>query len=66
MSSRLIPLWLVFMIATVISAYLSMIISADHESNNINPQKSLNVLLIVLVLISTVVGFFVTLTDDLI
>ena len=32
------PLWLVFMITTVISAYLSMSISADHESNE-NPRK---------------------------
>lgn len=57
------PLWLVFMITTVISAYLSMSISADHENNKINPQKSLCVSLVVLVLISTVVGFFVSLTD---
>ena len=42
------PLWIVFMITTVISAYLSMSISADHESNKINPQKSLSISLVVL------------------
>ncbi|MBT2693019.1 hypothetical protein [Bacillus sp. ISL-55] len=57
------PLWLVFIITTVISTYLSMSISADHENNKVNPQKSLNISLVVLVLISTVVGFFVSLTD---
>ncbi|WP_223068289.1 hypothetical protein [Paenibacillus caui] len=57
------PLWLVFMITTIISAYLSMSISADHESNKVNPQKSLSISLVVLILISTVVGFFVSLTD---
>lgn len=57
------PLWLVFIITAVISAYLSMSISADHESNKINPQKNLNISLFVLVLISTVIGFFVALTN---
>lgn len=57
------PLWLVFMITAVISAYLSMSISADHESNKINPKRNLSVSLVVLVFISTVVGFFVSLTD---
>ena len=57
------PLWLVFMITTVISAYLSMSISADHESNKINPKKSLSISLVVLVFISTVVGFLVSYTD---
>ncbi|MCU9613153.1 hypothetical protein OEV98_06255 [Caldibacillus lycopersici] len=57
------PLWLVFLIATIISAYLSMSISADHESNKIHPQKNLTISLVVLILISIVVGFFVSLTD---
>ena len=57
------PLWLLFMITAVISAYLSMSISADHEKNTINPQKSLAISFVVLVFISTVVGFFVSFTD---
>ena len=57
------PLWLVFMITAIISAYLSMSISADHETNKVNPQKSFNTSLIVLILISTVVGFLVSITD---
>ncbi|MEK5173951.1 hypothetical protein NST63_12185 [Heyndrickxia sp. FSL W8-0496] len=57
------PLWLVFLITTVISAYLSMSISADHESNKISPQKSLRFSLVVLILISIAIRFFVSLTD---
>ncbi|MBH0158759.1 hypothetical protein IHV10_20450 [Fictibacillus sp. 5RED26] len=57
------PLWLVFILTTAIFAYLSMSISADHESNKINPKKSLSISLVVIVFISTVVGFFVSLTD---
>ena len=57
------PLWLLFMITAIISAYLSMSISADHEKNTINPQKSLAISMVVLVTISTVVGFFVSLTE---
>ncbi|WML44579.1 hypothetical protein [Neobacillus sp. PS3-40] len=56
-------LWLVFMITTVISSYLSMSISADHESNAKSPRKSLSISLFVLVIISAVVGLFVAFTD---
>lgn len=56
------PLWLVFMITTVISAYLSMNISVDHESDKNNPKKSLIISLLVLALISTIVGILVSFT----
>ena len=57
------PLWLVFIITSIISAYLSMSISSDHENSKINPQKRFSISLVVLILISTIVGYFVTLTD---
>ncbi|MGD6967368.1 hypothetical protein ACQCVP_13135 [Rossellomorea vietnamensis] len=57
------PLWLVFILTTVISAYLSMSISTDNENNKTNPVKSLSISLVILVLISTVIGFLVSLTD---
>ncbi|MFS0880284.1 hypothetical protein [Metabacillus niabensis] len=57
------PLWLVFMITTVISLYLSMNISVDHEKSNKAPKKGLTISLLVAVMISSVVGFLVTLTD---
>ncbi|WP_040209104.1 hypothetical protein [Neobacillus jeddahensis] len=57
------PLWLVFMITTVVSAYLSMSISVDHEENYKSPKRTLSMSLIILIIISIVVGFFVSLTD---
>jgi uncharacterized membrane protein len=57
------PLWLVFMITSVISAYLSMNISADQESNKINPKKSLSISVVVLGLIAMVVGFLVSMSE---
>ncbi|MCA1025427.1 hypothetical protein LCM23_04930 [Cytobacillus kochii] len=57
------PLWTVFIITAVVSAYLSMSISADHEDNKMNPLKNLIISLIILILITTIVGFFVSLTQ---
>lgn len=57
------PLWTVFIITAFVSAYLSMSISADHEDNKMNPLKNLIISLIILILITTIVGFFVSLTQ---
>lgn len=57
------PLWYVFMSTAIISAYLSMSISADHEINKINPKKRLSISLVALILISTIIGFLVSFTD---
>lgn len=57
------PLWIVFIITTVISAYLSMSISVDHESNRNSPKKSLSISFGVNLLISAAVGIFVSMTD---
>lgn len=57
------PLWLLFMLTTVISVYLSMSISIDHENQNINPKKRLIVSTIVLILISVIFGIATSLTE---
>lgn len=57
------PIWLVFMITTVISAYLSMNISVDHETKKGNPQKSMGISFVVLALISIVIGFLVSTSE---
>jgi len=57
------PLWFVLIITGVVSAYLSMSISVDHESDKKSPNKGLIISLIVGALISIVVGIFVSLTD---
>lgn len=57
------PLWLVFMITAITSMYLSMSISTDHENNQVNPKKSLNISMVILILISAAVGVATSLTD---
>ena len=57
------PLWLVFMITAVISTYLSMNISVDHETNEKSPKIRLVISLAVAALISIAVGIGVSLTD---
>lgn len=57
------PLWLVFMITTVISAFLSISISVDHEGIEKSSKKGLRISLLVLIAISTVVGFFTSITE---
>lgn len=57
------PLWLVFMITTIVFAYLSMSISVEYENKKTDSQKSLRISLLILILISAVVGFLVSFTD---
>lgn len=57
------PLWFVFIVTTIISAYLSMSISVDHEASVKSPKISFAISLVVLLLISIVVGTSVALTD---
>ena len=59
------PLWFVFMISTIVSAYLSMSISADHESTKKNPKKSLWISIAVLSLITAIFVLVVSLTDGI-
>lgn len=57
------PLWFVFILTGVVSAYLSMSISVDHESSKKSPSKGMTISLIVIAIISIAVGVFVSLTD---
>lgn len=57
------PLWLVFMITSIVFAYLSMSISVEYENKKTDSQKSLRISLLILILISAVVGFLVSFTD---
>ena len=54
------PLWLVFMVTVIISAYLSMNISADQEESQQAPKKNLQISLLVITLITILIGFFVS------
>lgn len=57
------PLWIVFMLTTVISVYLSINISVDHETAEGSPKKGFIISLIVITIISIVVGFFVSISE---
>ncbi|MDX8047330.1 hypothetical protein SH601_15280 [Gracilibacillus sp. S3-1-1] len=57
------PLWVVFIITTTLSAYLSMTISVEHESKKSSPKKGLKISLLVLVLICLAIGIIISLVD---
>lgn len=54
------PVWLVFMITTIVYAYLSMSTSVEHECPIKNPGKSLVIGLAVIVVIAMVLAYFVS------
>lgn len=55
------PLWLIFIMTSVIFAYLSMSISIDYERKK-SPQKQLLTGLIIIATISLLVGYFTTIS----
>ena len=56
------PLWLVFMITSIIYAYLTMSTSVEHEKRIKNPGKSLKNSFIVLLVIGVALAYFVSIT----
>lgn len=59
------PLWSVFMITTVISAYLSMSISVDEYPSQKSPKKGFLISLIVVTLISVAAGIAISLSTGI-
>lgn len=57
------PLWFVLMITMVIFLYLTMSISVDHETSAKSPKKGLKISILVLMIISALIGIFVSITD---
>lgn len=57
------PLWFVFIITAVVSAYLSMNISVDHETSGKSPEKGLTTSLMITALISIVIGILISLSE---
>lgn len=56
------PVWLVFMITTIVYAYLTMSTSVDHEKQIKNPRKSLMGGLLVVLVVAITLGFFTSIT----
>lgn len=56
------PIWSVFMVTTVVYAYLSMSTSVEHERENSSPKKSLTIGLVVTTAIAAGVAVLTSLT----
>lgn len=56
------PLWLLFIITTVVMAYLSMSVSVEHEREIKNPKRSLIISLIIVLLIAFALAYFTSRT----
>ncbi|MEC5186614.1 putative membrane protein [Geobacillus thermodenitrificans] len=57
------PLWFVFILTTVVSAFLSMNISVEYESRKRSSKQSFLISLVVLTLISTIIGILTSFTE---
>lgn len=57
------PLWLVFLVTMVVSAYLSMSISVEYENRKKPVKKGFMISLVVLTLLSIVFGVLTALSD---
>ena len=58
------PLWLVFMLTSVVYAYMTMSVSVEHETKMKNPKKSLIISVVVLILIAVVVAYLTSITPN--
>jgi hypothetical protein len=58
------PLWLVFMLTTVVYTYMTMSVSVEHETKMKDPKKSLMISLVVLTLIALVVAYLTSMTPN--
>ncbi|MBY0099579.1 hypothetical protein [Mesobacillus maritimus] len=58
------PLWLVFMLTSVVYAYMTMSVSVEHETKMKDPKKSLMISVVVLILIALVVAYLTSITPN--
>ena len=58
------PLWMVFILTSIVSAYLSMSISVEQERAIINPQKSFIIRLVVLTTIVVFISYLTSITPN--
>lgn len=56
------PVWAVFMVTTIVYAYLSMSTNVEHETDNRSPKKSLIISLIVISVIVAGITVFTSIT----
>ncbi|KAA0753652.1 hypothetical protein DT250_31265 [Bacillus sp. AR2-1] len=58
------PLWMVFMLTSIIYSYLNMSVSVEHERKLKNPVKSLIISLIVVTIIALVFTILTSITPN--
>nr|WP_080876386.1 hypothetical protein [Oceanobacillus timonensis] len=58
------PIWIIFIVSTMVLAFLSMNISVDHESDDKFPNKGLAISLTLLALICIAIIIFTAWSDD--
>ncbi|WP_439876662.1 hypothetical protein ACSLGG_29225 (plasmid) [Bacillus mycoides] len=58
------PLWMVFILTSIVSAYLSISVSVEHEKEMKNPKKSLIVSMVVLTIIVGIVAYLISITPN--
>ena len=56
------PVWLVFMISTIVYTYLTMSTSIDHEKEIKNPRKSLMIGILVVLVVAITLGILTSIT----
>lgn len=57
------PLWIVLIITTMVTLYLSMSISVDHETKTKVPKKGRNISILILVIVSVIIGGLVSISE---
>lgn len=57
------PVWYVFLVTAIVSAFLSMSVSVHAESKPINPKQRLFITLFIILFISIAISLFVALTN---
>ncbi|GAA0302625.1 lysylphosphatidylglycerol synthetase-like protein (DUF2156 family) [Gracilibacillus halotolerans] len=57
------PLWILFMVSIIVSAYLSMNVSVDYESGEKSPKKGFLISFFIVFLISSVIGILTSLSE---
>ncbi len=56
------PVWLVFMITSIVYAFLTMSTSIEHEKQIKNPKKSLAIGLLTIIVITIIVAYAISIT----
>ncbi|HCC3140738.1 TPA: hypothetical protein M4451_003121, partial [Legionella pneumophila] len=57
------PVWYVFIVTAIVSAYLSMNVNVDHENRKKDPKKGLYLSILIITVLSFFIGQLVINTD---